>query len=77
MVVPHNNWMSQNGFMDNYTIQGNNYTYPNYKRALIENGDIINVIAKIGELMAERGFPLISLETVSYTHLTLPTTPYV
>ena len=62
MVVPHNNWMSQNGFMDNYTIQGNNYTYPNYKRALIENGDIINVIAKIGELMAERGFPLISLE---------------
>ena len=62
MVVPHNNWMSQNGFMDNYQIQGNSYTYPNYKRALTENGDIINVIAKIGELMAERGFPLISLE---------------
>lgn len=62
MVVPHNNWMSQNGFMDSYQIQGNSYTYPNYKRALTENGDIINVIAKIGELMAERGFPLISLE---------------
>lgn len=31
---------------------------PDYEKALQEDMDLINVITKIGELMAERGFPL-------------------
>jgi len=59
MVVPGDSWCSSNGFMEK---SGNEY-YPDYRRALIENGDLVNVISKINLIMADRGFPLENLET--------------
>ena len=32
---------------------------------------------RVGELDVLRGFALLGVMTVSYTHVTLPTTPYV
>lgn len=45
MVVPANSWCTEHGYSD-------------YEQALDNNMDLVNVITKIGELMAERQFPL-------------------
>lgn len=58
MVVPGDTWCSQNNYMSSYDIQGRIINIPDYERALQEDMDLINVITKIGELMADRGFPL-------------------
>ncbi len=58
MVVPGDTWCSQNGYMSSYDMQGRTVNVPNYEKALQEDMDLVNVITKIGELMAERGFPL-------------------
>lgn len=58
MVVPGDTWCSQNGYMSSYEMQGRTMNVPDYEKALQEDMDLINVITKIGELMAERGFLL-------------------
>jgi len=58
MVIPGDTWCSQNGYMSSYNMQGRIMNVPDYERALQEDMDLVNVITKIGELMAERGFPL-------------------
>ncbi len=58
MVIPGDTWCSQNGYMLSYDMQGRTINLPDYERALQENMDLVNVITKIGELMADRGFPL-------------------
>ncbi len=58
MVIPGDTWCSQNGYMRSYELQGRTMSIPDYEKALKEDMDLINVITKIGELMAERGFPL-------------------
>lgn len=58
MVVPGDTWCFQNGYMSCYEMQGRTMNVPDYEKALQEDMDLINVITKIGELMAERGFPL-------------------
>ncbi len=58
MVIPGDTWCFQNGYMSSYDMQGRIMNVPDYERALQEDMDLINVITKIGELMAERGFPL-------------------
>lgn len=58
MVIPSDAWCSQNGYMSSYDLQGRIVHVPDYEKALQENMNLINVITKIGELMAERGFPL-------------------
>jgi len=63
MVIPSDNWCKQNGFTNEFDNQGTKVTIPDYKRALQENSDLMLVIAKINELMAERGFPLKNLES--------------
>lgn len=62
MVVPSDNWCNQHGFMTDFENQGTKVKVPDYKTALQENYELNQVISKIGELMAERGFPLVDLK---------------
>ena len=64
MVIPGDTWCSSNGYMSNYDMQGRSVSVPDYERALQEDMDLVNVITKIGELMAERGFPLKDMSSV-------------
>ncbi len=63
MVVPSDNWCIQNGY--SYTIDnmGRQQTLPDYQKALQLETDLLLVIAKINSLMADRGFPLVNLES--------------
>ncbi len=63
MVVPSDNWCNNNGYMMAYRNEGKIIKVPDYKRALQENTDLLLVISKINELMADRGFPLKDLES--------------
>lgn len=56
MVVPADDWCNQNGFVQRVNNQGKVSVLPDYERALIESPDLMLVIAKIEELMNERGF---------------------
>ena len=67
MVVPSDAWCNQNGYMLEYDNQGRKDKAPDYYRALQENTDLLLVISKINELMAERGFPLKNLESAMKT----------
>lgn len=58
MVIPADAWCSANNYMQSYEAQGIRTDIPDYKAALQNDMDLLNVITKIGELMAERGFPL-------------------
>ncbi len=63
MVVPSDNWCVQNGFVQEFDNQGKQMKLPDYQRALQENSNLMLVIAKLNELMTERGFPLKNLES--------------
>lgn len=63
MVVPADAWCSNNDYMLTYESQGVKTSVPDYKSALQNDIDLLNVITKIGELMAERGFPLKDLSS--------------
>lgn len=58
LVIPADTWCYENGFMNTYNNQGKETKVPDYESAVQENMDLVNVITKIGELMADRGFPL-------------------
>lgn len=62
MVVPSDAWCYQNGYMVDYNNQGVAKKIPDYSSALISNMELKLAIAKINDLMAERGFPLKDLE---------------
>lgn len=62
MVVPADDWCNQNGYMMEFDNQGKVTKVPDYKKALQENSELNGVIAKINEMMQERGFPLKMLE---------------
>jgi hypothetical protein len=63
MVVPSDVWCNTNGYMMEFDNQGKTVKVPDYKKALQENADLLLVISKINELMADRGFPLKNLES--------------
>lgn len=63
MVIPADAWCANNGYMLSYEAQGVKTDVPDYKKALQNDIDLLNVITKIGELMAERGFPLKDLSS--------------
>ncbi|MDR0619351.1 MAG: DUF6175 family protein [Bacteroidales bacterium] len=63
MVVPSDNWCIENGFTQKFDNQGKIMNIPDYKRALQESFDLISAIAKINEMMTDRGFPLKNLES--------------
>lgn len=62
MVVPSDAWCKENGFMQNFDNQGSVEQIPDYKQALLDSKDLNNVIAKLGVLMADKGFPLVSMQ---------------
>jgi hypothetical protein len=63
MIVPSDAWCNNNGYMMEFDNQGKVVKVPDYKKALQSNTDLLLVISKINELMAERGFPLKNLES--------------
>ncbi len=64
MVVPSDNWCLTHDYMLEFNNMGSVQRIPDYRRALQENSDLLLVISKINELMADRGFPLKNLESV-------------
>lgn len=67
MVVPSDAWCNINGYTQTFDNQGKTVVVPDYKKALQENTDLLSVISKINEMMAERGFPLKNLESALKT----------
>ncbi len=63
MIVPSDLWCNQNGYMMAYDNQGTEVKVPDYKKALQEDKDLLQVISQINGLMADRGFPLKNLES--------------
>ena len=63
MIVPSDNWCLTNGYIQVFDNEGKVTKVPDYKKALQENSDLLLVISKINELMADRGFPLKNLES--------------
>ena len=62
MVIPSDAWCIQNGYYTEVENMGVTAKVPNYKQALQENMGLKLAIAKLNDLMAERQFPLKSLE---------------
>lgn len=62
MVLPSDFWCNQNGYVQEYDNQGITTVMPDYQMALMSDVDLKLVLAKINDLMAERGFPLKDLE---------------
>ncbi len=63
MVVPSDVWCNNNGYNMEYDNQGKKVKVSDYRKAFQENSDLLLVVSKINELMAERGFPLKNLES--------------
>ncbi len=63
MVVPSDNWCFRNNFVQEFDNQGTLIRVPDYRRAMQESTELLLVISKINELMADRGFPLVNLES--------------
>ncbi len=62
MVIPSARWCNANGYMDVVDNLGQTVYLPNYQSALINDPNLASVITQINGLMADRGFPLTSLE---------------
>ena len=62
MVIPSDVWCINNGYYTEVENMGVIAKVPNYKQALQENMGLKMAIAKLNDLMAERQFPLKSLE---------------
>ncbi len=58
MVVPSDVWCNMNGYMMEFDNQGAWEKLPDYNAALQSDPDLLLAISKLGEMMAERGFPL-------------------
>jgi len=56
MVVPHDTWMTQHGYMKTYDNQGVDGYAPDYRKALVENAELNYAIDKVNDMMMERGF---------------------
>lgn len=63
MVVPSDVWCNQNGYVMEFDDDGRKIIIPDYQRALQNDTDLLLVISKINELMSDRGFPLVNLES--------------
>lgn len=63
MVVPSDNWCVKNNFITVFDNMGSTIKIPDYRKALQESTELLNVISKINEMMTERGFPLKNLES--------------
>lgn len=64
MVMPSDNWMTQNKFYTEIDNQGEMVPVFNYKKAILQSEDLLPVIAKIEGLLKDRGLLLKNLESV-------------
>lgn len=62
MVVPSDAWCKAHGFEQTFDNQGTMEKIPDYKAAVSSDMQLNAVIAKINNLMADRGFPLKDLQ---------------
>ena len=62
MVVPSEAWCNLNGYMMEFDDMGTKLKLPDYHAALQNDMDLKLGIAKINDLMTDRGFPLKDLE---------------
>lgn len=62
MVVPSDNYCITNGFTMTFDDMGAEKVLPDYKKAMQNDQDLRLVIAELGQIMADRGFPLKDLE---------------
>ena len=58
MVLPSDQWCDSRYFMTEFDNQGTKMKVPNYKQAFQEDNELGQVIAKVGSLLTDRGFPL-------------------
>lgn len=65
MVVPSDVWCIQNDFSTSYNNQGVSETIPDYQKALQNDANLLLAIGKINSMMADRGFPLKDLQSVT------------
>jgi len=62
MVVPSDLYCTQHGYMQSFNNQGMTENVPDYKRALQNDPQLLTGITVIGQMMADRGFPLKLME---------------
>lgn len=62
MVVPSEAWCMERGYVMEFDNQGKKQKVADYQLALQTDIDLLSVIAKIGVIMIERGFPLVNLD---------------
>ena len=62
MVVPSDQYCISRGYKFEFNNQGMKQVLPDYKTALQSDPDLRLVITKMGQIMADRGFPLKDLE---------------
>ena len=62
MVFPSDQYCISRGYSMTFDNQGLSQTLPDYKKALQTDPDLRLVITKMGQIMADRGFPLKDLE---------------
>lgn len=58
MVVPSRNWCKENGFMTEVDNMGSKMLIPDYQKAFDSSNELNLVVAKIGQMMSDRGFDL-------------------
>lgn len=62
MVVPSDQYCISRGYKLEFESMGAKQTLPDYKAAMQNDADLRLVITKMGQIMADRGFPLKDLE---------------
>lgn len=62
MVVPSDQYCISRGYKMEFEVMGQRQTLPDYKAAMQNDAELRMVITKMGEIMADRGFPLKDLE---------------
>lgn len=62
MVVPSDRYCIGNNYSMTFDNQGTSQTLPDYKKAMQNDANLRLVITKMGQIMADRGFPLKDLE---------------
>ena len=62
MVVPSDLYCNQHGYMLSFNNQGTTEMVPDYKKALQNDPQLLTGITVIGQMMADRGFPLKLME---------------
>ena len=62
MVVPSDSWCIRNNSVHEYDNMGTIIRTPDYQKAFAENSEIRAVVSAMADIMAEKGFPIVSFE---------------